>query len=242
MKNIIGKTYDDPVVEEYRNRYNNELIVDPERNMPVFVHNKTTQITIEELIAYQFQNARQQASATAGENVKDCVITVTPFANQYERQAILDAAEIAGLNVLSLMHDETAVALNYAVNREIGKEPENHVFYDMGAGSTVASIVTFSNVETKDGKITRTTPQLEVRGVGFDRTLGGHELDVRVQQFLVDGFMNKYKDTVKTDIRSSSSAMTRLLKEANRVKQILSANTDTMASVSQIKKRGVFVY
>lgn len=76
MKNIIGKRYDDPVVEEYRRRHDNQLIVDPERNMPVFIHNETTQVTIEELIAYQFQNAKQQASTTAGENVKDCVITV----------------------------------------------------------------------------------------------------------------------------------------------------------------------
>jgi hypoxia up-regulated 1 len=126
------------------------------------------------------------------------------------------------------------VALNYAVNREIGKTPENHIFYDMGAGSTVASIVTFSNVETKEGKITRTAPQLEVRGVGFDRTLGGHELDVRLQQLLASGFMNLNKDRVKTDVKTSSGAMTRLMKEATRVKQILSANTETMASVSDL--------
>jgi hypoxia up-regulated 1 len=36
------------------------------------------------------------------------IFKVTPFANQFERQAILDAAELAGLNVLTLMHDETA--------------------------------------------------------------------------------------------------------------------------------------
>lgn len=36
------------------------------------------------------------------------IFKVTPFANQYERQSILDAAELAGLNVLTLMHDETA--------------------------------------------------------------------------------------------------------------------------------------
>jgi hypoxia up-regulated 1 len=36
------------------------------------------------------------------------MIKVTPFATQFERQAILDAAELAGLNVLALMHDETA--------------------------------------------------------------------------------------------------------------------------------------
>ncbi|CAO0793964.1 unnamed protein product [Mucor circinelloides] len=234
LKSIIAKKYDDPLAQEFRRRYINNMIVDNERDMPVFIHNETTQLSIEELIAYQFQNAKHQASVTAGEKVKDCVITVTPFANQFERQAILDAAELAGLNVLTLMHDETAVALNYAVNREIGKSAENHIFYDMGAGSTVASIVTFSNVETKDGKISKTAPQLEVRGVGFDRTLGGHELDVRLQQLLIAGFMKANGDRVSTDIKTSSGAMTRLMKEANRVKQILSANTETMASIESL--------
>lgn len=76
LKSIIGKKFDDPLSEEFRRRYVNQMIVDSERNMPVFIHNETTQLSIEELIAYQFQNAKQQASATAGENVKDCVITV----------------------------------------------------------------------------------------------------------------------------------------------------------------------
>jgi hypoxia up-regulated 1 len=126
------------------------------------------------------------------------------------------------------MHDETAVALNFAVNRELGKEVENHLFYDMGAGSTVASIVSFSTI--KKGKTS--SPQLEVKSVGYDRTLGGHELDVRLQNLIADGFMKLNADRVKNDIRMADGAMTRLLKEANRVKQILSANTETMASVS----------
>ncbi|GAA5804422.1 hypothetical protein HPULCUR_009915 [Helicostylum pulchrum] len=234
LKSIIGKRFDDPHAVEFRHRYVNNMLVDPARNMPVFLHNETQQLSVEELIAYQFQNAKQQASETAGEKVKDVVITVTPFANQYERQSILDAAELAGLKVLSLMHDETAVALNFAVNRDIGKTPENHIFYDMGAGSTVASIVTFSEVEVKEGKKTRTSPQLEVKAVGFDRTLGGHELDVRLQRLLADGFMRINQGRVKQDIKSSDSAMTRLLKEANRVKQILSANTETTASIENL--------
>ncbi|KAI8974913.1 heat shock protein 70 family [Pilobolus umbonatus] len=234
LKSIIGKQYDDPHCVEYRHRYVNKMIVDVDRHMPLFLHNNTKQVTIEELIAYQFQNAKEQASITAGESVKDVVITVTPFAHQYERQAILDAAELAGLNVLSLMHDETAVALNFAVNRDIGKEPESHIFYDMGAGSTVASIVTFSEVPVKEGKKSPTAPQLEVKSVGYDRTLGGHEFDVRIRQLLADSFMEQNKHRVQEDIRNSDAAMTRLLKEATRVKQILSANTETMASVEGI--------
>jgi hypoxia up-regulated 1 len=151
----------------------------------------------------------------------------------------LDAAELAGLNVLSLMHDETAgkvikvlvfrfirltfyhpVALNYAINRELSKVPENHIFYDMGSGSTVASIVTF--VETSEG-----VPQIKVKGVGYDHTLGGHEFDIR----LLNHLAQEFTEINKADITGSVNAMTRLLKEANRVKQILSANTETAASV-----------
>lgn len=77
MKSIIGKRFDDPIAEEFRNRYVNKMILDNDR--PVFLHNETDQLFIEELIAYQFQNAKQQASATAGEKVKDVVITVSTF-------------------------------------------------------------------------------------------------------------------------------------------------------------------
>ncbi|KAI8060942.1 heat shock protein 70 family [Gongronella butleri] len=240
LKSILAKPYDDVHAQEYRHRFQNEMILDEAREMPSFLHNGTEPLTVEELIAYQFQNARSQAIATAGEDVKDVVITVTPFATQHERQAILDAAELAGLNVLSLMHDETAVALNYALNRQFSSTPEYHIFYDMGAGSTVASIVSFSEVQIKEGKRNKTYPQLEVMAVGFDRTLGGHEFDVRLQKLLADAFMDQNKGKVSTSIYDSQGAMTRLLKEATRVKQILSANTETTASVEGLHEEKDF--
>lgn len=135
------------------------------------------------------------------------------------------------------------VALNYAINREFTNTPEYHMFYDMGAGSTVASIVSFSNVEIETGKKSKkktTSPQLQVKAVGFDRTLGGHEFDVRLQKLLADGFMEQYKNKLKTSVYDSHGAMTRLLKEANRVKQILSANTETLASVEGLHEEKDF--
>lgn len=79
LKSIIGKRFDDPHAEEFRHRYVNKMMVDPVRDMPIFLHNETDHLSIEELIAYQFQNAKHQASETAGENVKDVVITVSYF-------------------------------------------------------------------------------------------------------------------------------------------------------------------
>lgn len=119
------------------------------------------------------------------------------------------------------------------------------MFYDMGAGSTVASLVSFSNVEVDNGKKSKKkstikAPQLQVKSVGFDRTLGGHEFDVRLQKLLADGFMDQYKHTLKTSVYDSNGAMTRLLKEATRVKQILSANTETTASVEGLHEEKDF--
>lgn len=51
------------------------------------------------------------------QTIKDAVITVPAFFNQAERRAVLQAAQIAGLKVLQLINDNTAVALNYGLFR-----------------------------------------------------------------------------------------------------------------------------
>ncbi|MBN3274114.1 HYOU1 protein, partial [Polyodon spathula] len=72
---------------------------------------------------------------------------------------------MADLKVLQLINDNTAVALNYGVFRrkDINSTAQNVMFYDMGSESTVATIVTYQSVKTKDAG---TQPQLQIRGVG----------------------------------------------------------------------------
>lgn len=41
--------------------------------------------------------------------------------------------------------------------------PQNIMFYDMGSGSTVCTIVTYQTVKTKEAGM---QPQLQIRGVG----------------------------------------------------------------------------
>jgi hypoxia up-regulated 1 len=77
LKSILAKPYNDQHAEEYRRRFVNDMQLDGHRDMPFFLHNNTDQLAVEELIAYQFQNAKKQASDTAGESVKDVVITVS---------------------------------------------------------------------------------------------------------------------------------------------------------------------
>lgn len=117
------------------------------------------------------------------------------------------------------------------MNRKFTTEPQYHIFYDMGAGSTVASLISFSNTIFKEGKRNKTLPQIEVLAVGYDRTLGGYEFDLRLQRRLGEAFEEQKKGQLKQSVFESDKAMAKLLKEANRVKQILSANQDTLSSV-----------
>lgn len=56
------------------------------------------------------------------------MITVPAFFNQAERRAVLQAAKMAGLKVLQLINDNTAVAVNYGVFRrkDIDSTPKVH--------------------------------------------------------------------------------------------------------------------
>merc|ERR1719410_2504472 len=116
--------------------------------------------------------------------------------------------------------------------KEINGTTRNMILYDMGAQDTTVSVVGYQIVKTKDKGFTETHPQAQILGVGYDRTLGGSEITFRLREFLADEF-NALKKT-KTDVRSVPRAMGKLLKEAERVKLVLSANTETYAQIENV--------
>lgn len=52
-----------------------------------------------------------------GQQITECVITIPGYFNQAERKAMKEAASLAGLNVLQLINDYTAIAINYGIFR-----------------------------------------------------------------------------------------------------------------------------
>uniref|UniRef100_A0A8C4GH15 Hypoxia up-regulated protein 1 n=1 Tax=Dicentrarchus labrax TaxID=13489 RepID=A0A8C4GH15_DICLA len=193
-----------------------------------FFSAREIQYTPEELLGMVLNYSCGLAQDFAEQPIKDAVITVPAFFNQAERRAVLQAAQMAGLKVLQLINDNTAVALNYGVFRrkDIDNTAKNVMFYDMGSGSTTATIVSYQTVKTKEAG---SQPQLQIRGVGFDRGLGGFEMDMRLRDHLAKLFNAQQKS--KTDVRENHRAMAKLLKEAQRLKTVLSANVDFMAQV-----------
>lgn len=235
LLDLLGKTYDHPLVQDYKAKFPYYEIVASDRGTPVFIHDENTRFTPEELVAQLLAKAKEFAEISHGEKgqqITECVITVPGYFNQAERKAMKDAAALAGLNVLQLINDYTAIAINYGIFRrkEINETAWYALFFDMGAASTAAALVEYKNVKVKDRGVVETVPQMQVLGVGYDRTLGGIEMTLRLREHLIKG----WEAGGGGDVRASPRAMEKLLREAERLKIVLSANSEFYAQIESL--------
>ena len=95
----------------------------------------------------------------------------------------------------------------------------------MGSTGTVATVASYQLVKAKDDY--EANPQMTIRGIGFDPTLGGNAFTQRMFKHLAKIFL----DQSKKDVNKHPKAILKLYKEAERVKNVLSANVDHMAQV-----------
>lgn len=224
---MLGKSKDNPIVQRFLKKYPYyDIKEDSETKTIYFQHNDIT-FTPQELVGMILDNAKELASDFAEQEVDAAVITVPAYFNQAERKALLQAAEMANIKILQLMNSNAAAALNYGVFRrkDFNSTPQTLLFFDMGSSGTTATVVQYQMVKLKDDF--EANPQLTVKGVGFDRTLGGNEFTHRLMNHLAKLF----KEQKKKDVLSNPKAILKLIKEADRVKTVLSANVDHMAQV-----------
>uniref|UniRef100_A0AAR2KAL8 Hypoxia up-regulated protein 1 n=1 Tax=Pygocentrus nattereri TaxID=42514 RepID=A0AAR2KAL8_PYGNA len=212
LQNLLGKTAENPQVAQYQKHFPEHQIQSDEKRGTVFFKNsEEMQYSPEELLGMVLNYSSGLAQDFAEQPIKDAVITIPAFFNQAERRAVLQAAQMAGLKVLQLINDNTAVALNYGVFRrkDINSTAQNVMFYDMGSGSTTATIVTYQTVKTKEAVL--------------------YWMELRLRDYLAKIFNEQKKS--KKDVRENMRAMAKLLKEAQRVKTVLSANAEHMAQI-----------
>jgi hypoxia up-regulated 1 len=188
---------------------------------------------VESLVSMILELAKQTVKeAHDGLEVADCVLTVPAWWTHHQRVALIDAAELAGLNVLSLMNDGSAVALNYALTRtsdELADE-KTVLFYDMGAGKTSVTLARYSHVPAAPkSKINKdTVPQVGVLAADGDAVLGGADFDRVLADYLADLAAERFGDEA---VRGSPRVMAKLLAQATKTKEVLSANSMTIVMI-----------
>jgi len=226
MKLLLGKGIKAPGIEWLKtNHYPYEITeVEDRGTLKIAVPDgggfPDKSYSVEELMGMILSKARQLAEAIAEEPIKECVITVPPFWSQDERTALLDAAELAGLKILALMNENTAVAMKYAIDRKFGNTKEHNViFYDMGSTSLKTSFVTFSAYEVAESTKNKTIEGFEVKAMSWDEKMGSHMFDGRLATRFAKDFDKQFQaKRGGQSVMDSPRTMARLRKQAQRTK------------------------
>lgn len=259
LKPLLGLPATNDVVQMYRQRYPELSLVEvPSKNSIGFksksFYNDELPYTVEELLAMELKNVRENAQTMAGKGLKieNAVFTVPAFYTVEEKRAIQTAAELAGFKVIGLVSDGLAVGINYATTRDFptvneGGKPEHHLVLDIGAGSTTATVLRMNGRSVKDiGRFNKTVQEVTVLGTGWDRTLGGDALN----HIILDDMAAKFVETpgvkslgkTSADIKKHGRTAAKLWREAEKVRQVLSANQQTVAGFEDLYEDVDFKY
>jgi len=204
--------------------YDYDLVYESERGVPAFYLGENKTFSGEKVLANIFFFAQQIAQTSAdGKPIKDLVVTVPPEANLRHRQAIQAAGEIAGLRVLTLVHEGAAFAVQRAVDFSPEKGAvERGLFYNLGSRKAEVTIVQFESRQA--GMVAgKTAPVVTVLGSAVDYGIGGHLFDLKIAQHMMKKFQEK-NPKLAEGVEKNARARGKLLKQAEKCKAVLSAN------------------
>ncbi len=211
IKRFMGEKYDDVKEEVERAQY--KVVKGPNGMVRVDINGKL--YSPEELSAMILQKMKKTAEDYLGETVTDAIITCPAYYNDTQRQAVKNAGEIAGLNVLRVINEPTAASLAYGINTD---KDQKVIVADIGCGTT-----DFTVLDIADGVF-------EVNATDGDTHLGGDDFDMVIVNWLLDEFKKEYG----TDISGDSMAMQRLKESAEKAKIELSSATTTEINLPYI--------
>ena len=206
VKRLVGRRYDDPMVEKDKGLVPYKIVKASNGDAWVEADGKT--YSPSQVSAFILQKMKETAEAHLGQKVDQAVITVPAYFNDAQRQATKDAGKIAGLEVLRIINEPTAAALAYGLDKQAQSKI---AVYDLGGGTFDVSIL-----EIGDGVF-------EVKSTNGDTFLGGEDFDMRLVGYLADEFQKEQG----INLRSDKLALQRLKEAAEKAKIELSSTTQT---------------
>ena len=167
----------------------------------------------EEISAEILKKLKQNAEAALGETLTRAVITVPAYFNDAQRNATIQAGELAGFKVERIVNEPTAAALAYGLDKL--KEHSRIAVYDLGGGTFDLSIL-----ELNQGVF-------QVLATHGNTQLGGDDLDRRLVEFLAE----KIRQSNGPDIFQSPILTSRLREVAEHAKIQLSTETELVVQL-----------
>ncbi|XP_038898986.1 heat shock 70 kDa protein 16 isoform X1 [Benincasa hispida] len=219
VKRLIGRNFSEPDVQK-------DLKIFPFKTSEaldgsILVHVKylgeTHTFTPVQIMAMLLAHLKDVAEKNLGAPFSDCVIGIPSYFTDLQRRLYWNAAAIAGLKPLRLMHDCTATALSYGIYKTdfSNTGPIYVAFVDIGHCDTQVSIVSFE------------PGHMRIMSHTYDRDLGGRDFD----DVLFSHFVAEFKKNYDIDVNSNVKASIRLRAACEKLKKVLSANLEAPLNI-----------
>ncbi len=218
VKRLIGRRFDEGEVQKDIKLVPFSIVKADNGDAWVEAHEK--KMAPPEISARVLGKMKQTAEEYLGEEVTEAVITVPAYFNDSQRQATKDAGRIAGLEVRRIINEPTAAALAYGMDKKHGDT--KIAVYDLGGGTFDISIIEIAEVDGEH--------QFEVLATNGNTFLGGEDFDLRLIDFLSDGFQKEYG----VDLHNDPIALQRLKEAAEKAKVELSSAQQTEVNLPYI--------
>jgi L1 cell adhesion molecule like protein len=184
----------------------------------------------EEISSMILTKMREIAETFLESPVKNAVVTVPAYFNDYQRKATIDAGAIAGLNVMKIINEPTAAAIAYGLDKRNNIVGKRNIFiFDLGGGTFDVSLLTikdkvFNLLKKKKDKV------FQVKAIAGNTHLGGEDFDSR----MVNYFAHEFKKKNKVDITGNPRALRRLRTACERAKRTLSFAVVTTIEIDSL--------
>ncbi len=221
IKRFMGRRHKEVADEEKLVPY--KIVGGPDDPVKVEVDGKL--YTPPEISAMILRKLKEAAEAYLGQKVRKAVVTVPAYFNDAQRQATMDAAQIAGFDTEWEMEDPKTAKrvrqrmriINEPTAACAGLRPGQEEEARRSPSSTWAAAPSTSRIlDVGDGVF-------EVKSVNGDTHLGGDDFD----QVLIDYVAEQFKKEHGIDLRKDQMALQRLKEACERAKKDLSQATTT---------------
>ena len=141
-KRLLGVSYDNPIVAKMSGSVGYDIQRDVDGKLVVAIQTETGDIVKhpEDVGAMILSAIAEEMKAYAGCDIRNAVITVPAYFDQYKRDLTKLAGQIAGLNVRAIISEPQAAAYAYL---DFTNEERNSTFmiYDLGGGTFDVTIL-----------------------------------------------------------------------------------------------------
>ncbi|KAF5478898.1 hypothetical protein F2P56_005420 [Juglans regia] len=219
VKRLIGRKFSDVVVQNELQKLPFETSEGLDGGILIHLtyRGESHTFTPVQILAMLFAHLKEITEKRLEMPISDCVIGIPSYFTDLQRRAYLNAATIAGLKPLRLMHDCTATALSFGIYKTDfpSSGPTYVAFVDIGHCDTQVSIALFE------------AGHMRILSHTFDISLGGRDFD----EVLFTYFASKFKEQYGIDVYSNIKACIRLRVACEKLKKVLSANPEAPLNI-----------